>query len=244
MSTLGFFYTCYTEKKAVEYSVSELRKNYPDSPIYLTSDGGLDFSYLEKNYSNLYTSLEEDTISATIGITGDQITGNFRETKNQNAIKKCAWSVLDRLERAIEFCKTDYILMLDPDALVRGKLTIPEGVKLLGSRVNSGLPQGFKNVLSSIDGAKVINCWGATPGIFEVNTFQKSLSMLKSNPYIIDKLSMEYYAICAHDLLIPILFALVGEEETFNPDIIECNRDPNWKSKSNPLVHQFREFYE
>jgi len=244
MSTLGFFYTCYKEKKAVENSISELRKNYPDSPIYLTSDGGLDFSYLKKTYSNLHTSLEEDTISPTIGITGDQVTGNFREPKKQDAIKKCAWSVLGRLEKAIEFCKTDYILMLDPDALVRGQLTIPDGVKLLGSRINSGLPQGFKDVLSSINGAKIIDCWGATPGIFEVQTFLKALSVLKSNPDIIDRLSMEYYAVCAHDLLIPTLFALVGEEETFNPDIIECNRDPHWQSKSNPLVHQFREFYE
>ena len=48
----------------------------------------------------------------------------------------------------------------------------------------------------------------------------------------------------AHDLLLPTLFALVGEEETFNPEIIECNRDPNWRSKPNPLVHQFKDFYE
>jgi hypothetical protein len=244
MSSLGFFYSCYTEQKAVEYSLHELRKHYSDSPIYLVSDGGIDFSYLKEQYNNIFVSIEEDTMSSTFGITGDQITGNFREEKNQESIKKCALTVLDRLERAIEYCKTDYILMLDPDALVRGRLTIPEGVKLLGSRINRGLPQGFKDVLSSIDGAKVIDCWGATPGIFEVKTFLKALSMLKSNLDILDRLSMEYYAMFAHDLLLPTLFALVGEEETFNPDIIECNRDPFWESKPNPLVHQFKVFYE
>lgn len=244
MQSLGFFYSCYKEKKAVEYSLSELRKHYPDSPIYLVSDGGLDFSYLEEEYDNLVTSLEEDTMSSTFGITGDQVTGNFREKEKQDSIKKCALSVLDRLERAIEYCKTDYILMLDPDALVRGKLTIPNNAKLLGSRINSGLPQGFKDVLSSIRGAKVIDCWGATPGIFEVKTFLKALDVLKCDMNILDRLSMEYYAMFAHDLLLPTLFALVGEEEVFNPEIIECNRDSEWHSKSNPLVHQFKVFYE
>ncbi len=244
MNSLGFFYSCYTEKKAVEYSLSELRKNYPDSPIYLVSDGGLDFSYLKENDNNLFVSLEEDTMSATFKITGDQVTGNFREEENQKAIKKCALAVLDRLERAIEYCKTDYILMLDPDALVRGKLTIPEGVKLLGSRINSGLPEGFKQVLSSVGKSKVIDCWGATPAIFETKTFLKALNVLKSDITILDRLSMEYYAMFAHDLLLPTLFALVGEEETFNPEIIECNRDPNWQSKPNPLVHQFKVYYE
>ena len=43
--------------------------------------------------------------------------------------------------------------------------------------------------------------------------------------------------------LLPLMFALVGEEETFNPDIVECNRNPNWKNTAQPLVHQFKEFY-
>ena len=244
MKTLGFFFSCFTEKKAVEYSLSELVKHYPDSPIYLVSDGGLDYSYLEQNYKNIFTSLEEDTMSETFKITGEFDTGNFREPHYQKVIKKCAFAVLDRLKRSIDFCKTDYILMLDPDTLVRGTLNIPNGVKLLGSRVNSGMPSGVKEILKTIKGAKVIDRWGATPAIFEVETFLKALEYLESNIEIFDKFSNSFYAMYAHDVLLPILFALIGEEETFNPDIIECNRDPSWRSKSNPLVHQFKDFYE
>ena len=68
--------------------------------------------------------------------------------------------------------------------------------------------------------------------------------MLESNEGLLGRLSQKYYAIHAHDLLLPILFALVGEEEQFNPDVIECERDPQWHSKPNPLVHQFRVYYE
>jgi len=236
---LGFFFSCYKENRAVENSLSELRKHYPDNPIYLVSDGGSDFNYLKDSYDNLFISLEEDTMSSTFNIT-DQ---NWREEVHQNAIRQATYAVLNRLERAIEYCQTDYILMMDPDALVRGQLNIPEGVKLLGSRVNTGLPVELQVVLSRIPGAKVINCWGATPALFETKTFMDSWSRLKSSPEVMDAFIDSFYAIYAHDVLLPLIFALVGEEETFNPDIVECNRNPNWRNTTQPLVHQFKEFY-
>lgn len=249
MSSIGFFFSCYKEKRAVEYSLSELVKHYPDSPIYLVSDGGEDFSYLESQFKNLKTTLEEDTMSETFKITAgsngcDGINGNFQQEHYQKIIKKCALAVLRRLENAIKYCKTDYILMMDPDTLVRGKLNIPDGAKLLGSRINIGLPEGLKDVLSRIDGAKVIDCWGATPAIFETKIFMKSWQMFKNTPQLLDMLAKEFYAVYAHDVLLPLIFALVGEEETFNPDIIECNRNPFWEMCPNPLVHQFKRYYD
>jgi hypothetical protein len=238
MSKLGIFYTCFDEKKAIEYSLYELKKIYPESKIYLVSEG-IDFSYLENLFENLKSSKEEDTMSATFKITDI----NFIEEEHQMNIKKCTLATLDRLERAIEYCNSEYILMMDPDSLVRGILNIPDGVKLLGSRVNSGFPQKLKDALAK-SGAKVINNWGATPAIFHSNTFLKALNYLRENTYLLDEFTKSFYAIYAHDVLLPILFALVGEEETFNPDIIECQRDKNWKLRTNPLVHQFREFYD
>lgn len=178
-------------------------------------------------------------MSATFNIT-DQ---NWREEVHQSAIRQATYAVLNRLERAIEYCQTDYILMMDPDALVRGELNIPEGVKLLGSRVNTGLPVELQVLLSRIPGAKVIDCWGATPALFETKTFMDSWSKLKASPQVIDAFIYCFYAIYAHDVLLPLVFALVGEEETFNPDIVECNRNPNWRNTTQPLVHQFKEFY-
>ena len=241
---IGFFYTCYKEHRAVEYSIKRLRRVYPDAPIYLVSEGA-DFSYLEEDYDEISTHLEEDTMSPTFHITGDYWQGNFRERNNQEAIHKCAWATLTRLEKAIDYCKTEYMVMCDPDVLVRGELTIPEGAKLLGTRLNQLPPEfkGLQKVLTDHGGIP-IDCWGAQPCVFHTETFLKALSVLKSNRSIMEKLSMEYYALHAHDLLLPLTFALVGEEETFNPDIIECERDGAWQSKPNPLVHQFRVYYE
>jgi hypothetical protein len=87
---LGFFYSCHKEKRAVDKSIQELRKHYPTAPIYLVSDGGLDYSYLTRKYSNIFVSLEEDTMSDTFKVT-DQ---NFKEPIHQNAIKTCTLAVI------------------------------------------------------------------------------------------------------------------------------------------------------
>ena len=62
--------------------------------------------------------------------------------------------------------------------------------------------------------------------------------------WALDRFTREFYAMSAHDVLFPTLFALIGEEEVYNPDIIECHTDPFWRQKSNPLVHSFTEYYE
>jgi len=253
MKSVGFFYTVFTEKKAVEYSIEQLRKWYPSSPIYLVSDGGLDFSYLKNDYDDLETKLEEDTISETFGITAgstgcDYISGNYRQEQYQNAIKKCAYGVLDRIERAIEYCNyPDWMVMCDPDCLIRGKLSFPDRAKLLGQRVNCCLPEGYRDILRSIGGATPISRWGASPCVFEVQTFLKALKKfrdLDESMNLLDLFSKEFYGMYAHDVLFPTLFALVGEEEVFNPDIVECHTDSYWRQKSNPLVHSFTEYYE
>jgi len=247
MKTVGFIYSVFKEKKALDYSIKNLRIHYPEEKIYLISDGGLDYTYLENEYTNLTTSLEEDTMSETFKITGDYITGNFRQEYYQEVIKKCAYTVLDRVTRAIEYCNyPDWVVMCDPDCLIRGKLNFSDEGKILGTRINCCLPDGYRNILDSIDGAVPISRWGASPCVFEVKTFLNALEKfryLDTTENLLDRLCEEFYALYAHDVLFPTLFALVGEEEIFNPDVVECTRNPNWRNTNHPLVHQFREYY-
>ena len=133
---------------------------------------------------------------------------------------------------------------MDPDSLVRGPLHIPAGAHLLGSRVNKGLPRQFRKILKTVPGAVSINEWGATPAIFKTDTFKVAYANLKRNESIFDRLSLEFPAMYAHDLLLPAMFALIGKREMFNPDIVECLRQPEWERMPNPLVHQFRKYYK
>ena len=46
--TVGFIYnSVYKQKSALEYSIKQIRSIYPNSKIYIVSDGGLDYSYLQ-----------------------------------------------------------------------------------------------------------------------------------------------------------------------------------------------------
>ena len=101
---IGFIYNCvFKQKKAFEYSVEAIKRVYPESKIYVVSDGGLDYSYMEDE--NLKFSMEEDTVSGTKRVNGD----NFLDPELQKIIKKGMAATLDRAQRGIEFLSLIHI---------------------------------------------------------------------------------------------------------------------------------------
>lgn len=61
---------------------------------------------------------------------------------------------------------------------------------------------------------------------------------------IFNEFFLEFYAMYAHDVLIPLLFALIGIEEVKNVDLVECKRFSGWRNSQHPLIHQFKDYYE
>ena len=63
-----------------------------------------------------------DTFNITAGTTGcDYNIGNYRNHSTKRQLKKCAYTVLDRITRAIEYCDyPDWMVMCDPDCLIGG----------------------------------------------------------------------------------------------------------------------------
>lgn len=240
MEKLGVFYTCFDELEATHFSISMLRKNYPNIPICLFYESNEKFDYLYNYFKNIQINKVEDTMSETLKVT----VHNFRNPDKQIHILNGVKAILDRLEKAIGFCNSEYIIMLDPDAIVRGKLTIPENSSLLGCRQNTNpmLLNDMNSILKRNGGVE-ITAWGATPAIFNVEKFKKAKSKLINTPNLLKELSNSFYAIFAHDILMAILFSLIGEVEQFNPDIVQCSKDPLWIYNNKPLIHQFRFFY-
>ncbi len=238
---IGVFYTCYKEKDAVEYSLDVLYSIYPDIPVYLISDGGSDYRFLKDKAYGKYVEamLEEDSRGMVPKITED----TYLEPANNSYIKRSIEIFLERVKRAIEFCDCEYLLVMEPDVLVRGKLNIPEGSKFMGSRINSGLSQQLKNVMSTVEGAIPVDVWGATPAIFNCETYLLAYDALMGNQDLLDRLCKSDCRLANYDVLFGVLFGVIGVDEEFNPDIIECYRDVNWKNSNKPLVHQFRAKY-
>lgn len=241
MNNFGVLVTCYDEFKAVEYSLTSFRNIYTNNKIYLTTESKkTDYNSLLK-LGNISINYVEDTMYFIPHITDK----NFIESHFQEKILTATNAFLNRVKKAIEYCKSEYLLLMDPDTLVRGKLNIPRKVKLLGSRINCCLPSDLKKIILEKPGAIDIDCWGATPAIIHCETFLKSYKYItEEDKTFLSRISKTFYAIFAHDVILPILFALQGEPETFNPDIVECNRNPHWELTNQPLVHQFKKFYD
>lgn len=241
----GVFYTCYTEKRAVDYSLEVLYSIYKDVPVYLVSDGGSDFSYLERKYNdlgfNLKSNLEHDSRSL---IPSFAHRDDFYTDEIQKSVFDSVKTFLDRTKRSIEYCNNrDFLLVMEPDVLVRGKISNNNRYKLLGSRVNYGINDELRNILRNYTGAIDINNWGVTPAIFECQSFMRVYDLINNDDELLKNLCLSDRRFANYDFLFATLFALIGIPETFNPEIIECFRDTQWEIKSNPLVHQYRAKY-
>jgi hypothetical protein len=231
---LGIFMTFFDETKAIKYAISSLRRFYPESPLYIVYESDEDFSFLKKDTNNVYYKVD-DTMGSVLGI-NDQ---NFRTEKNQKNIKIATLAVIERVSKAIEYFDSEYILQHCPDSLIRGKLTIPENTGLLGSRVNQYFSDDVNKVLIKYGGIP-ITAFGAVPAIYNSDDFLKAKNIFLKNETLLDELCNAWYPIFSHDILLPILFSLIGKMETFNPEITECGRNPNWTNSGHPLLHQFR----
>ena len=245
---IGLIYNCvFKQKKAFIYSVEKVREVYPDSKLYCVSDGGLDYSFLQDE--NLETTMEDDTLSILKHLNPQ----NSKQPEMQAAVKKGIAATLDRVERGIKFCgNPEWICVTEPDVLIRGKISYPKGAKLLGTRVNySWISEeclnnfmGMNSLLGQIEGAIPVVRWGAVPVIFHTETFLKALKVYRDNFELLDKLTEHHYNPGVFDLLFPLIFALVGEEEVYTSEITECLRNPQWMTSNHPIVHQYREHYE
>ena len=220
---------------------------YPDSKIRIFSDGGLDYSYLEDE--NIMFSMEEDTVSNIKKINES----NFLQEEHQKVTKKGMAATIDRLQRGLEFCEyPEWFCMTEPDVLIRGSISHPENAKLLGTRLNhawymQSWLDGFikmNEVISEIDGSIPIMRWGSVPVIGHTQTLLRGIDTYLKNFETIDKITECFHVPGTFDLFLPILFALAGEQEVFSDEYTECLRNPNWRTSSHPVLHQYREYYE
>jgi hypothetical protein len=234
----GVFYTCYKEERAVEHSLQMLYSLYPDCPVYLVSDGGSEYAPLEKKFSNLKTILSHDSKGFVSKIKEE----TYRTEEMQKKILHAVYEFFENNMRAIEYCKKPYMMVMEPDVLVRGKVSFPPGAKLLGSRVNEGLSQ-YHSVLSEIPGSFLATHWGAVPAIYDVDAFKEVNNFLKGNRELVERFALADCRFANYDVALAILFGAVGYEETLNRELTECLRNPYWRYSGHPILHQYREYY-
>jgi len=246
MAHFGVFYKCYKETSAVEYSLKQLFSIYPDCPVYLVSDGGNDFSYLEDKYPTLKCSLENDSRGWTLTSSGcDPIVHQYRTPSIHEKFYETFCTILQRIKDGVDFCSKRHILFMEPDVLVRGELTIPLESHLLGviPQPNISYDAGWNKVLKGIGGSYNTIGW-SWPIIFSSEAFLKAYSFAKENETTVrDLLLSDVRFGIADDVWLPVLFGACGYKQENNPEVAECNRNLDWKTSGHPLLHEYRAMY-
>lgn len=235
MHKLGFMVTCYDEVNAIDVAMTSLRHFYPDAPINLFSEKSrYDFWEICTKYK-IKNQESEDTQSSLLKLS--------EENYNQEDIDNVEFAIrtfLSRVLKSIKDCR--YLCLHCPDTLIRGEIEIPEGSGLLGSCVNKYFPKKINEVLIK-NGGIWVDCFGAVPAIFNATDFLNAYDKIKRTPNLIRELAESSCYAFSHDILMSILFSLIGKREEYNPQIVECGRNPNWMQTDCPIVHQFRTFY-
>lgn len=111
--TVGFYYNCYKNRHATENILKQLRSIYPDEPVYLLSDRGDDFSDIAAIYNCHYKH-------SPIQILGGRIVDGKKHMCFTD--ETCAKAYMDEISAAIEYCKTDYIVLMEDDVFIHGKV--------------------------------------------------------------------------------------------------------------------------
>ena len=103
MIEFGVFYQVYKNVKAVRFVLDNFRKNFPDNPIVLISDGGDDFTNISTEYNCEFYMREN--------IFGDDI--NQYPKFPYNAYRTIEWWKRHKL--VCEETGLDYTMILEDD---------------------------------------------------------------------------------------------------------------------------------
>lgn len=242
-TSIGVRYAAFREVSAVNYSLRRLREVYPDAPVYMISDGGSDFSYLESD-PKIRFFMGEDTMGyAAAGPSLDGMIANG--TFDVELALKIGEPVhfMNRMRDAVAYCNTDYMLLMEPDVIVRGEIKIDPSHHLVGQKPNEIEPKILEYIRARA-GNQTVRHFGPVGGLVRSESFMKVFEMVQRDPEMLRDLLKISPRVKCWDYLIVVLFAIAGYPYEESDQIIECIRDQSWKYSKHPVVHQFREFYD
>lgn len=223
-ASLGAYMQVYRNDGKAGFALENFRRHYPDSPIYLVSDKGDDFGEVAKRYGCCY-----EHSSTNVGVRrGGYTVGEMME-----------W--LGRMERCFRFCDTDFVLYMEDDVYVRGRIEIDVGCPLAGLMANP-IPDKVMGYLAKRYPNGLFNSqmYGACGGtlydrkvflglVDRLHNFARDDTMeIRHNLW--NKASYLDCAIC-------LMYMCLGQGYWRNESLVEPARDAGWESSGKPIVH-------
>jgi len=234
---LSAFHSAYKNKKATEEAIKNFRK-HNNGPYFLVSDGGDDFSEIAEKY-NCYYYHSDWNLSLRDHNHPSGIYGNTKE-------ETLEW--LKRFYLACTLLKSDHIMMMEDDVLIKDKIDVDDDVEFCGLSSGNRIHQELIDYLTEKYDAKFYCNWYALCGgsIFKTDTFVKNYDRIikifdGEFDYIKNNLMKSIGYV---DVWMTVYFYLCKKPYTINPYHTETTTNPNWRDSNYPIVHQYKDHYE
>ncbi len=230
--TLGAVYMAYKNSDATDFVIENFRKHLPDSPIYLFSDGGDDLSFLTKKYDNIGYSWVPN------------ILGN--EINNYVKLPYEAFRMIEfwnRQKIAVDFCNTDYMMILEDDVLITSNFIIDKDYDALGL-LGPNLSQLMINDIKNASNQEVLKYGMCGGSMYNSNTFLNIYDdVIKDIETNHDEQirNNEYFLLGAADANLVYHFAKRSFKYEQSPWLSQLNSTPN--ALSYPIVHNYKDMY-
>lgn len=200
-----------------ELMLYNFRKHYPESKIYLVSDKGDDFSSVAERYNCSYSYGDINTGVRNNGFTKGEL---------------LVW--LKRFYNCFNYCTEDYILYMEDDVYVRGKINIDENYAIAGVKVGSLIPDQVFDYLK---------CKPTEGGACGGTIYNRKIFLDKYDEIVefvnlhFDELYKIYINIGCLDQFMPIVYNYLGYKYGLNKEIVETGRNANWRHTNHSIVH-------
>ena len=162
MNRCGFWFQCFRKFRAVDFVLTNVRRHFPDSPILLASDGGLDFTALATTYKCDYTHYQENIWGG----------GSDRPVHYD--------SYFSRLSRMFDY-PVDWVVILEDDVYCRKSIEYWPSVEAAGP-IGNEWSQNFKALVLQKNAGKPVsrflrygNCGGS---IFKMEAMRDAYSRM------------------------------------------------------------------
>ena len=232
MIEFGVFYQVYKNVKAVRFVLDNFRKNFPDNPIVLISDGGDDFTNISTEYNCEFYMREN--------IFGDDI--NQYPKFPYNAYRTIEWWKRQKL--TCEVTKQNYIMIMEDDVLVQKPFSLDDDFDLRGVRIGNRFTGRMSQDVRDLTGDEA-SLYGMCGGsIYNAKTFlsiyDDVINDIRNN---MDRMMEEdpdsYNMLGAVDANITYHFAKRGYKYEVAPWLGEV-REGRFDL---PVIHQWKEHY-
>ena len=253
MSNIGAYFQAYKNAKATEFVIKSFREHHPESPITVVSDAGNDFSNICREYDCNYQHR-----FLNLGRQGSQ---NIKLQSSYPVDVRLAFNkeeMLVWMQRFYESCLysvengSDYIVMLEDDVYVKGKITdLPEGGFSCGPDNPENLikPELLNYLQRKYDMKYNVNYYACCGGaVFNakifVDNYLKIFTFINTEFDVLQSMDTKTGWL---DFFIHIIYFYLGCSYVVNPQFAETwwlsKWNIDWKDSQYSIVHQYKDFY-